>query len=99
MNSAGMIQDALYIAVLGTLFRLSPPRFAELRKKQKGLDMLEAQILTCTAGAMIVVVIGMACGIERPRPATFGTLFLIALMLSLSLIAKKSEEEKEPADA
>jgi uncharacterized protein DUF4956 len=149
MNAAEMLKDAQHIAVpvlnaavLGTLFTLAPPRFIKLRKKKKGRDTLKAQILMCTAGAMMVVVIGndeaaaarafgllglgsfirfrttmkspvdtgvfflligigMACGIERPGAATFGTLFLIVLMLLLSFIGKgtETEEEKEPPDA
>ena len=50
-------------------------------------------------GVFFLIGIGIACGIERPEAATFGPLWLIVLMLLLSLIAKRNEEEKEPADA
>ena len=45
-------------ALLGGLFTLLPARMKRLRTKRKGIDMLKAQVLFCTAGAMLVVVIG-----------------------------------------
>jgi uncharacterized membrane protein YhiD involved in acid resistance len=63
--TADLIADVVEIggptvsaALLGALFTFLPARWRELRKKKKGVEMLKAQVLFCTAGAMLVVVIG-----------------------------------------
>jgi hypothetical protein len=48
----------LNAAILGAVFTIWPPRYRRLLAKKKGVDMLKAQVLMCTAGAMLVVVIG-----------------------------------------
>jgi hypothetical protein len=65
MNWAGLLDDFVHIAVpvmyaaaLGTIFTIWPPRYKRMLAKRKGADMLKAQVLMCTAGAMLVVVIG-----------------------------------------
>jgi hypothetical protein len=65
MNWAGLMDDFIHIAVpviyaaaLGTIFTIWPPRYKRMLAKRKGADMLKAQVLMCTAGAMLVVVIG-----------------------------------------
>jgi hypothetical protein len=62
---SSFFDDILHIAVptvtatlLGVLFTAHPSRYRVLRAKKKGRDLLKAQVLFCTAGAMLVVVIG-----------------------------------------
>jgi uncharacterized membrane protein YhiD involved in acid resistance len=80
MPDLSMLDDVVKIAVptvtaalLGGLFTLLPSRLRRLREKKKGVDMLKAQVLFCTAGAMLVVIIGTD---EHSAARAFGLLGL-----------------------
>jgi uncharacterized membrane protein YhiD involved in acid resistance len=90
-----MIDDVLQIAIptvtaagLGALFTALPGRFRKLRRKKKGVDMLKAQVLFCTAGALMVMIIGAD---EHSAARAFG-------LLGLGSFIRFRTALKNPAD-
>lgn len=73
---------------LGILFSLHPARRAKLRKQKLGGELLQAQVLICMAGALMVVVIGSG---EAAMARAFG-------LLGLGSFIRFRTAVKSPAD-
>lgn len=80
MPETSFIDDIIHLGVptvqaaaLGALFTFVPVRYKKMRKKRKGVEFLKAQVLFCTAGAMLVGVIGSD---EHAAARAFGLLGL-----------------------
>ncbi len=74
--------------LLGGVFTLHPLRLRRLRQKEKGRELLKAQLLVCMAGALLVVVIGSG---EDASARAFG-------LLGLGSFIRFRTSMKSPAD-